>query len=162
MAKQIKALDTYYDGHKFRSALEARWYIFFKELGLHIEYEPTGFKLKDSGCYLPDFKYKDYYIEIKPLSYNHEDWDTHKEFAKHHRLLIIVGDPYPGKYNIFGNDNKFLKLYFLQDEKCGCLCIVNDKIEMQLCEEKQEHFPGMTDRMINAHRTASYYRFDRR
>jgi len=69
--KQIKAIDTLYKGYKFRSRLEARWAIFFDELGFVWEYEYEGFNLK-SGYYLPDFYLPEYHIflEVKPIVFN--------------------------------------------------------------------------------------------
>ena len=50
----IKAIETNYNGYRFRSRIEARWAVFFDELGIVYDYEPEGFAL-DSGYYLPDF-----------------------------------------------------------------------------------------------------------
>lgn len=74
----LKPIQTYYDGHLFRSRLEARWAVVFKTLGVKYEYEPEGFDLGDGLCYLPDFRVKcygkrgdyesepfDLYIEVK-------------------------------------------------------------------------------------------------
>jgi len=36
----MKAIPIKIDGIQFRSKLEARWYLFMKRLGWHIEYEP--------------------------------------------------------------------------------------------------------------------------
>lgn len=51
----IKAIETVYNGYRFRSRLEARWAVFFDTLGIPYEYEQEGYQL-DSGWYLPDFK----------------------------------------------------------------------------------------------------------
>lgn len=63
----IKAIETVYKGYKFRSRLEARWAIFFEELGLGWQYEVEGFDLP-SGRYLPDFYLPSQHchVEIKP------------------------------------------------------------------------------------------------
>lgn len=53
---EIKAIETYYKGYRFRSRLEARWAVFFDAAGIEYEYEPEGFRLEDGSCYLPDFK----------------------------------------------------------------------------------------------------------
>ena len=53
---EIKAIETYYKGYRFRSRLEARWAVFFDAAGIKYEYEPEGFRLEDGSCYLPDFK----------------------------------------------------------------------------------------------------------
>lgn len=50
----IKAIETKYAGHHFRSRLEARWAVFFDALKIPWEYEPEGFECP-SGWYLPDF-----------------------------------------------------------------------------------------------------------
>lgn len=64
----IKAIETEYNGYRFRSRLEARWAVFFDAMGIKYEYEPEGFDLP-SGRYLPDFFLKDFgvYVEIKPF-----------------------------------------------------------------------------------------------
>ena len=53
--EKIKAIETEYKGYKFRSRLEARWAVFFDEIGVRWEYEPEGFTLSDGTMYLPDF-----------------------------------------------------------------------------------------------------------
>ncbi len=75
----MKAVETKYDGHRFRSRLEARWAVFFNTLGIAYQYEPEGFDLGENyGWYLPDFYLPDqgYYIEIKG------DRPTEKEQTK--------------------------------------------------------------------------------
>ena len=54
----MKAIETMYNGYRFRSRLEARWAVFFDALGVKYEYEPEGFLLPSGKCYLPDFKVK--------------------------------------------------------------------------------------------------------
>lgn len=63
----IKALETHYNGFRFRSRIEARWAVFFDSLGYEYEYEPEGFNLGDGYCYLPDFYLPENnaWIEIK-------------------------------------------------------------------------------------------------
>lgn len=76
----IKAIETRYAGHRFRSRLEARWAVFFDTLGIKWEYEPQGFHIgpypaceTDSGLYirerdyLPDFLLTDCgtWVEVK-------------------------------------------------------------------------------------------------
>jgi hypothetical protein len=61
----IKAIETHYAGHRFRSRLEARWAVAFNEIGLKWQYEPQGFTLERrlsawgsetlDWNYLPDF-----------------------------------------------------------------------------------------------------------
>ena len=54
MNNDIKAIETEYDGHRFRSRLEARWAVFFNAIGLTYEYEIEGFEM-DGTRYLPAF-----------------------------------------------------------------------------------------------------------
>ena len=64
---EIRAIDTEYKGYLFRSRLEARWAVFFDELGVRWEYEPEGILLSDGTSYLPDFYLIDFrcYFEVK-------------------------------------------------------------------------------------------------
>lgn len=39
MKEMIKAIETVYNGYRFRSRLEARWAVFFDEMGVQYEYE---------------------------------------------------------------------------------------------------------------------------
>lgn len=66
--EQIKAIETHYNGYRFRSRLEARWAVFFDAAGIRYEYEPEGFTLQNGLCYLPDFYLPDenIYVEVKP------------------------------------------------------------------------------------------------
>ena len=64
----MKAIETQYNGYKFRSRLEARWAVFFDTLGIRYEYEKEGYELTPNLWYLPDFWLPDYnyWVEIKP------------------------------------------------------------------------------------------------
>lgn len=63
----IKAIETIYNGYRFRSRLEARWAVFFDALGIEYEYEPEGLVLSDGSMYLPDFYLPQFYcyFEVK-------------------------------------------------------------------------------------------------
>lgn len=61
----IKAIETRYKGHRFRSRLEARWAVFFDVAGIKWIYEQQGFEI-DGRTYLPDFYLPDFgYFEVK-------------------------------------------------------------------------------------------------
>ena len=62
----VHPISTLYDGHFFRSRLEARWACFFNRLKIPYRYEIEGYALGKSW-YLPDFYLpeQDYWIEIK-------------------------------------------------------------------------------------------------
>jgi hypothetical protein len=63
----IKAIETVYKGHRFRSRLEARWAVFFDSLGIKYQYELEGFECDEGGRYLPDFYLPDSqtWVEVK-------------------------------------------------------------------------------------------------
>lgn len=63
---QIKPIETWYNGIKFRSRLEARWAVFFDACGIKYEYEPEGYEI-DGKKYLPDFHLPELevYAEVK-------------------------------------------------------------------------------------------------
>lgn len=64
--KDIKPIETIYNGYRFRSRLEARWAVFFDAAGIKYEYEPEGFE-HDGYMYLPDFYLPELgvYAEVK-------------------------------------------------------------------------------------------------
>ena len=88
---QIKPIETYYNGYRFRSRLEARWAVFFDAMGIKYKYEDEGYKyssfkikkldkngeeildefgyptFEDDIFYLPDFYLPDFelYCEVK-------------------------------------------------------------------------------------------------
>ena len=71
----IKAIETVYNGYRFRSRLEARWAVFFDKAKIEYVYEPEGFVLSDNQCYLPDFYLPLFhmYVEIKPKGISEDD-----------------------------------------------------------------------------------------
>lgn len=88
----IKAIETKAFGCRFRSRLEARWAVFFTELGCCWEYEPQGFTLEHSGTYLPDFLVHDFphyqdtiWVEVK------ENNPTQNELNKLRELCCSTG-----------------------------------------------------------------------
>ncbi len=128
----IKAIETEYNGYKFRSRLEARWAVFFDALGIQYHYEPEGFDL-DGVYYLPDFYLDDYkiYIEIKPfdkdvVSYV-GDGNKWEQKCRSFRddvdkaIMICYGDPSDSGYYYFfgwdltdgsGGSSEFQALFF--------------------------------------------------
>ena len=73
----MKAIETIYNGYRFRSRLEARWAVFFDRLGIRYVYEPEGYEFEDGTQYLPDFYLPDsrQYFEVKGVM---NDKDLHK------------------------------------------------------------------------------------
>lgn len=97
-AHEIRAIETVFDGHKFRSRLEARWALFFKVLSIEYHYEPEGFELGGGCRYLPDFHLPTLgvYAEVKPrFPLSRAEWRKLILFAVDGGmpLLLIVGAP---------------------------------------------------------------------
>lgn len=115
----IKAIETIYNGYKFRSRLEARWAVFFDALGIKYEYEPEGYELPDGTKYLPDFKVKcwgyrgsiwerpiDLYIEVKGDMTKY-DAERILAFADEYPVLIVTDIPPKGQIT----DSNAVKAY---------------------------------------------------
>lgn len=114
---EVKAIDTYYNGYKFRSRLEARWAVFFDAIGVKYEYEPEGLLLHDGTKYLPDFYLPQFkcYFEVKrnPGNIWRSCLPDDPEFAEAIRKIrsgmendewagiICFGDPYDHTMFIF-------------------------------------------------------------
>lgn len=104
---EIKAIETIYNGYRFRSRLEARWAVFFDALGIKYEYEKEGYDLGELGWYLPDYFLPEFdlWVEIKPLKdspYNDEFNDEwHKArglmYATNKPILMCFGAPKDGE-----------------------------------------------------------------
>lgn len=100
----IKAIETVYNGYRFRSRLEARWAVFFDTLGVEYEYEPEGFDLGEHGWYLPDFIFPKWnvYVEIKPYSVlKSKEVCKPAVLSENQKMLAVVGNPWPSKYRLF-------------------------------------------------------------
>jgi len=93
----LRALETHAFGYRFRSRLEARWAVFFTELGVSWEYEPQGFDVGGEP-YLPDFRVVTgdlvYWYEIKPRSTG-----SCEKFNKFAKLVTLQDDGMP-KWNL--------------------------------------------------------------
>lgn len=123
----IKAIETVYNGYRFRSRLEARWAVFFDTLGVKYEYEPQGFELSEGICYLPDFRVQCYgcrgninkypfplYIEVKGCMTEKDAKkielfaDLDKESGGPNNAVLVVGDIPP--YGCYA-DSYEMKVY---------------------------------------------------
>lgn len=102
----IKAIETVYNGYKFRSRLEARWAVFFDALGVKYEYEAEGYDLGHLGYYLPDFEITlpdglSLFCEIKPDNFIEFGSKDSREITKYKHLvnetkkplLVVTGTP---------------------------------------------------------------------
>lgn len=66
--RENPAIPTIYREIEYRSRTEARWAIFFTELGITHHYEPELISLSSGNKYLPDFRLDDFdaWFEVKP------------------------------------------------------------------------------------------------
>lgn len=103
---EYKAIETHYNGYRFRSRLEARWAVFFDHAHIKYEYEPQGFELEDGTRYLPDFYLPeyDYYVEVKPPRDNaFEDIERASMFVGSgiNKLLILGNIPQKSSVDVY-------------------------------------------------------------
>lgn len=124
----VKAIETVYNGHKFRSRLEARWGVFFDNFGLHYEYEPEGFE-GDGWRYLPDFYLPSLqcYVEIKPYGVSTSDVAKLLNFAVQGKknLLVILGTPSEcGRDGMFGANGN------LADASFHSFLLIGSRLEL--------------------------------
>jgi hypothetical protein len=99
---EIHAIETVYEGYRFRSRLEAKWACVFDVLGWEWQYEPIDLK-----GYIPDFVldfYKPILVEVKPVL-------TRDDFDQYYPKLLRSG--WDGEILLVG-----AKL-FNTDEGCG-------------------------------------------
>lgn len=131
----IKPIETSYKGYRMRSRLEARWAVFFDELGFQWEYEPEGFDLGGGLQYLPDFKVyvtsmfpddkgmldlfepRELYIEVKG-NMDSESAEKVIRFSKHYPIVVLGSIPesvsaIPDKYKEPINGVYFFSAYHL-------------------------------------------------
>ena len=103
----IKTIPTTYNNIKFRSRLEARWAVFFDQLGIKYLYEYEGFELENKEWYLPDFYLPEYgiYCEVKPnIAEVNQNINTFNKFAKgRYWLLLLVATPNVNTTYLFAN-----------------------------------------------------------
>jgi len=92
----MKAIETRYNGYRFRSRLEARWAVFFDVMGWKYLYEPEGFDL-NGIWYLPDFYLPadDTWFEVKPSeNLTREEEEKITRFLEANpQYMLLVDDP---------------------------------------------------------------------
>jgi hypothetical protein len=151
----VKAIETEYDGHRFRSRSEARWAVFFNALGVPYEYEKEGFDLEGVGRYLPDFwlPEQDFWIEIKGSEPTSDEGERASALARAtgKRVFVFFGDiPQSTKDSWGGEDSAHLYCTFqIEGENevgwdsyyCWCEC--------PRCEKVGIEFSGRFERLCD-------------
>lgn len=114
----MKAIQTEYNGYKFRSRLEARWAVFFDMLKVRYQYEPEGFNLGNGGKYLPDFYLPEWcaYVEIKgqwPITKDENRilLTFAQEAAEDYKYLYVLHGDIPKSYEYVKNAMNFEHTY---------------------------------------------------
>lgn len=102
-SRNSNSIPTWHNGILYRSRLEARWSVFFLELGLKFEYETSGFNC-GGQWYLPDFlvfgALGHVWVECKPSWQADEDgiakWRRFADYRPQpSRTALLVGVPSP-------------------------------------------------------------------
>ncbi|NDH69529.1 MAG: hypothetical protein EBY22_16870 [Gammaproteobacteria bacterium] len=139
--KPLVAMPAEFDGIKYRSRNEARWAVFFKELGIKFAYEEEGFDLGGGIRYLPDFHIpiqdkfrRDMYFEIKPSASGLiivDEQDNKKiEALSNYVFISVLGSvhDYQHKiysecagYDISGPSSGDCDYLFCQCQFCGAI-----------------------------------------
>jgi hypothetical protein len=92
----IKAIDTKYANHLFRSRLEARYAVYFDALNVKWVYEHEGFDFGGER-YLPDFYFPKYklYAEIKQEAFSYNEHKKCRLLANMtgKKVIELVGLP---------------------------------------------------------------------
>jgi hypothetical protein len=145
----IKAIETAYQGYKFRSRLEARWAVFFDTLGIKWEYEKEGYDL-DGMRYLPDFWLPELkcWIEIKGQSPTVQEEEKCQKLAKAFpfyearpescRIFMFVGSipRFPeehGRAILYGYAaDVYLRVHFQQENVAWAICPNCNKCDITL------------------------------
>ena len=150
----IKAIQTEYNGIKFRSRLEARWAVFFDAVGVRWEYEPEGFELSNGIRYLPDFllhgvegrgsnENGDLYIEVKGELKDEDKVKIEKFSIPMIRPILVVGNIPDGNCSNFftlfddarersGDEDYFYNLQFADADYYHAIPAVNKKGNFEL------------------------------
>lgn len=85
----IKPIETEYNGHKFRSRLEARWAVFFDKASIKYTYEAKGYEDENGNRYLPDFYLPDFDTHVEVKGDRPEAWD---ELIKASKMIKWGGE----------------------------------------------------------------------
>ena len=150
----IKAIDTFYSNHLFRSRLEARWAVYFNELNTEWEYEQEGVQLGDGVKYLPDFYLPKYniYAEVKPKKFTWQEHRKCKRLCNLSRKIVIelVGLPSTKTFDIITAYSYFecpscgrKENFLIGDNVSRCNCkekMIKIKLNLQSPEEYLETY----------------------
>jgi hypothetical protein len=123
----IKAIETHYNGYRFRSRLEARWAVFFDTLNVRYEYEPEGFELLDGTWYLPDFWIADLrsFIDVKGQVSERIDLTKIHSWRKQDAIIVLCGTPGNADIKQYCPNRIDEHCAFSLCQDCGALILVD-------------------------------------
>lgn len=175
----IQAIETQYNGHNFRSRLEARYAVLFDNLNIKWDYEPQGYKT-EHGPYLPDFLLylrEPTLVEVKPWPGPDRDprWE---EVSKVTRLIVARGMPHVNAIDKTGTNDSHYEAFSWStdlDQACWddmyafCVCITCGSAGIEhsgrsarICRhgDSDKAYSADHPRVINAYRAALSARFE--
>lgn len=173
----IKAIETEYNGYRFRSRLEARWAVFFDAMGIKYEYEKEGYDLGELGYYLPDFWLPelDMWVEVKGQKPTDLEFELMRTITKSMSCsgIIVENMPSPkywngwdesqGYYYEFG-EGWYYGYSFTACDECGIVSVgYEGRICVCECNWRTMNHDEMSldkKRMSNAYRKARSARFE--
>lgn len=101
----FKSLPTMYKNCHFRSRLEARWAVYFDEMGIDWQYEREGYDL-NGIYYLPDFWLPQVkmWAEVKPFLFSDEEMVKIEMLIRHtgFPVLMLIDAPDYQSYDAIG------------------------------------------------------------
>lgn len=107
----IKPIETFYQGYKFRSRIEARYAVFFDALGIKWVYEKEGYVLPDGTCYLPDFWLPEFnggmWAEVKASKFSDAEKEKCWQLCKgtKHSVWLANDEPNVRVYEVYYWEN---------------------------------------------------------
>lgn len=132
----IKAIDTRYNNHLFRSRLEARWALYFDEIKVKWLYETEGYKIGNE-YYLPDFYFPELKIfaEVKPIRFDWQEIKKIKLLAIHSqkRVVQLVGLPNIDKTEVI------IPYQYYSCSECGKMETYDFDLKTVYCNCKVKH-----------------------
>jgi hypothetical protein len=171
-----RAIETRYNGNKYRSRLEARWAVFMDNLGIEYRYEYEGYDL-DGLWYLPDFWLPalEMWIEVKPGDPSPGDLEKIRRLtmASSESPVVLFMDV-PGQhqisvFSVFDFNDERGPFVHRTDRKfwndctlCGAVWLESDECREEPCDcIKKRYLDPIppSPRVTAAFQTARQFRF---
>ncbi len=137
----MQAIETWFDGYRFRSRTEARWAVFFKAAEIKFQYEPEGYVLNGTR-YLPDFYLPEEacWFEVKGQYPTAKEQEISQVLAVQTKksAFIAIGEPRPDCWLIEFQSITGERVT-LQAEKLGYL-IGHDRVDKGFAAARSARF----------------------